>query len=408
MHSPNNSDKKSKSSFIPAKPSNWLLWLAQTLIRMDLARKNAVHLEEKDLDILRRLPQNSGLILTPNHADEIDPRVCLDLSRRSLKRFLLMCNREAFNEIFGLAGLGLQGIGYFSVERGGHDTSAKNYAVDIVAGGQDVLVIFPEGEIFYLNESLQPFHSGAVDIGMQAIIKQRKINADSNWTAYILPVSIKYSYAEPISAILQKRVTRMERALHQDLSAHALNKRLRLIQAKLLAREEQAYHISPDASRLAKLSVRIEHARRTILEQVEEKNTDSFNRQAATIDQAWQVSAHLREKLGARLTAAEEKELKEELAALTEVAQLVSWQPQYVESKPTEDRMAEMVLKLERELYRIKRPKQLAKRNVYLRLAEPIDLCQYLEEYQKEPHVVRHKVAEQLRDTIQALINKDS
>jgi len=406
LHSPNNSSAKSKQPFIPAKPSKWLLWLAQTLIKQDLDRQNKLHIDEKDLEILRSLPPNTGLILTPNHADEIDPRLCLDLARRSLKRFLLMCNREAFNEIFGLAGLGLQGIGYFSVERGGHDTSAKRYAIDIVAGGSDVLVIFPEGEIFYLNESLQPFHSGAVDIGMQAIIEQRRTNP--NWTAYILPVSIKYSYAEPITAILQKRVTRMERTLHQDLSTHALHKRLRLIQAKLLAREESAYHISPDTNRLAKLTVRIEHARRTILEQVEEKNTDSFNKQAATIDQAWQVSAHLRERLEAKLSPAEEKELKAELAALTEVAQLVSWQPQYVETKPTEDRMAEMVLKLERELYRIKRPKQLAKRNVYLRLAEPIDLGQYLDEYIQDPHPVRHKVAGQLRDTIQALINKDS
>jgi hypothetical protein len=346
------------------------------------------------------------VILTPNHADEMDPRLCLELSRQLKRRFIFMCNREAFDELYGLAGLALQGIGYFSVERGGHDSVAKSYAIDVVKRAEDVLVIFPEGEIFYLNESLQPFHSGAIDIGMQSIIARKESQPD--WTAFIVPVSIKYRYAEPIRDVLEKRVQRMERTLRQDLSTHALYKRLSLIQAKLLAREELAYHIAPDACRLAKLTVRIQHARQSILEQVENKNTDSFNHQSRTIDQAWQMSAHLREKLAHKLTAAEEKELKAELAALSEVAQLVSWQPQYVDSSPSEDRMAEMVLKLERELYRVKRPKQLARREVYLRLAEPIDLGQYLCDYGANPHALRHKLAENLRDAIQALINRDA
>jgi hypothetical protein len=399
-------EKVKTGSFIPAKPSRWLLWLTQSLLRFDLARQNTVHIQDQDLDILRRLPQSMGLIMTPNHADETDPRLCLDLSRRSKRRFILMCNREAFDEIYGLAGLGLQGIGYFSVERGGHDTAAKRYAIDIVNQGEDVLVIFPEGEIFYLNESLQPFHSGAIDIGMQSIIERRQTQPD--WTAYILPVAIKYRYAEPIKDILERRVTKMEHTLKQDLSKYALRQRLSLIQSKLLTREEKAYHIAPDANRLAKLTVRIQHARQTILEQVEDKNPDSINSQSRTIDQAWQLSAHLREKLGHKLTTAEEKELKAELAALSEVAQLVSWQPQYVESNPSEDRMAEMVLKLERELYRVKRPRQLAKREVFVRVAEPIDLGQFLPQYQANPHGLRHTLAEQLRDTIQALINKDA
>lgn len=120
------------------------------------------------------------------------------------------------------------------------------------------------------------------------------------------------------------------------------------------------------------------------------------------------MSAHLREKLGQHLSAAEEKELKAELAALNEVAQLASWQPDYVQSNPSQERMAEMVLKLERELYRIKRPKQLAKREAYLHVAPPIDLAPFLEEYKTNPHSVRHKLAEQLRDTIQVLINRES
>ena len=50
------------------------------------------------------------------------------------------------------------------------------------------------------------------------------------------------------------------------------------------------------------------------------------------------------------------------------------WQPQYVDLDPSQERLAETVLKLEREVYGIKRPRQLARRDVFLRIGEPIDL----------------------------------
>ena len=416
-------------TFKPARPSALLLTLVQQKLKRDLQKSNAVEINPADLARLTNLPADCGIILTPNHADETDPRVCLDLSRRCRRLFIFMCNREAFGEGRGLTGLLLQAIGYFSVERGGHDLPAKNYSVQTVKDGKAVLVIFPEGEIFYLNETLQPFHSGAIDIGMQAIIEKRKTNPQ--WTTYLVPLALKYSYVEPIEKILEARISRMEKRLQQKISNLTLQKRLSIIQRKLLAQEESRYKIKGGendpvnngnslgsehtqlgqddrtyAADLAKLSVRIAHARQLILEQVEGKSTASFNSQARTIDQAWQVSAHLREKLNHNLSPAEEKELKAELQALSEVAQLVSWQPEYVGSSPSNDRMAEMVIKLERELYRIKRPKQLARRKVAVHTGEPIDLGPHLDEYLTAPHQLRHKLAGQLKDVIQALINQ--
>ena len=160
------------------------------------------------------------------------------------------------------------------------------------------------------------------------------------------------------------------------------------------------------------MSARIIQARRALLHQVEGKTTAVYNTKAKAIDQAWQVSAHLREKLEGgpaqrkNWTRQKKAEIKEELEALAEVAQLASWSPEYVSEDPTSsDRMAEMVLKLERELYRIKRPKQLAKREVYLRVGTPIDLAPFIDEYQSEPHKLRHKLATHLKDEIQGLIN---
>ena len=55
--------------------------------------------------------------------------------------------------------------------RGGPNHEGKRYAIEVVKRGREVLVIFPEGEIYYLNDLVQPFKSGVVDIGMQAVVE---------------------------------------------------------------------------------------------------------------------------------------------------------------------------------------------------------------------------------------------
>ena len=57
------------------------------------------------------------------------------------------------------------------------------------------------------------------------------------------------------------------------------------------------------------------------------------------------------------------------------------WQPNYVDLDPSEERLAEMVIKLEREVYGFRRPRQMAKRDVFLRIGDPIDLGQFASDY---------------------------
>ncbi len=76
---------------------------------------------------------------------------------------------------YGVAGWSLQRLGAFSVERGGsQNEEAKRYAVELVIRGREVLVIFPEDEIHYLNDRVRPFKSGAVDIGTRAVLEARQ------------------------------------------------------------------------------------------------------------------------------------------------------------------------------------------------------------------------------------------
>ena len=70
-------------TFRPARPWGWVLWLVQNFIRLDLFLHNKLSPERRNLELLRQLPREMGIILTVNHADETDFKVCLELARLS-------------------------------------------------------------------------------------------------------------------------------------------------------------------------------------------------------------------------------------------------------------------------------------------------------------------------------------
>ena len=125
------------------------------------------------------------------------------------------------------------------------------------------------------------------------------------------------------------------------------------------------------------------------------------------MDRTWRLSSFLRNLLrhGREHSEQSRARLRKDLAALKRVAQMGSWQPHYVDLDPSQERLAEMVLKLEREVYGTNRPRQLASRDVFLRIGDPIDLGRFVPCYLQDPQAVRRRVAEQLRDVIQNLID---
>jgi hypothetical protein len=80
------------------------------------------------------------------------------------------------------------------------------------------------------------------------------------------------------------------------------------------------------------------------------------------------------------------------------------WQPQYTDEDPSPERLAEMIIKLERKVYGTKRPRQLARRDLFVRIGEPIDISRYIPDYLRDAQAVRRGIAEQLRDKIQDLL----
>ncbi|MFA5362953.1 MAG: 1-acyl-sn-glycerol-3-phosphate acyltransferase [Candidatus Omnitrophota bacterium] len=391
------------SGFHPAKHCRWIIWTVQFWNALDLAWHNRLYLDPRDLEILKTIPKDSGLILAANHSDEMDPRVCIELSRRSHIRFTSMINSEAFEEWHGLYGWLLQRLGDFSVERGGGDQAAKRYAVDVVKKGHGALVIFPEGEISYLNDLVQPFKTGAVHIGLQAITE------NSSWTAYLLPVAIKYYYRKPIGLILDKKIRAIEKHLLIRARFLTFQEKIIRIMAKILKREKLISRTRKISEQLARLNEQIREAQTAILSRIETKYPKlQINSKPPLVERAQKTIFFLREQMSRKGPFSSESRirLQKDIKDLKRIIQMGGWQPQYIDLTPSEERLAETVMKLEREVFKLKTPQPLGNRNAFVRIGPPLDLSRYVEQYQKDPAAIAHQIAEELRNTIQLLIKQ--
>ncbi|MCA0315036.1 MAG: 1-acyl-sn-glycerol-3-phosphate acyltransferase [Candidatus Melainabacteria bacterium] len=396
----------SKQAFRPATPWNWLISVVQNLFRVDLFFNNRPQILERDILQIESLPPGSGVLLLSNHADESDFKLCVEVSRRCKRRFYYMMNREAFDEVSGLAGWLFQRLGAFSVERGGDTAKSKGYAVDVVAGGRDVLVVFPEGEIYYLNDTVQHFKSGAIDIAMQAL-SQGRAN-DPDWSVYVVPMAIKYYYRHSIADTLEKRVLVLEKKLSYIAKKQALKERIGSLLSEVLHRKEIALKLAAGSERLSELSGRVKDVQQNLLHMLEDRyGRDHPADGTAAIDRSWRLSSHLRQLVAdakSRTSKAMNK-LRSDLSELKHIAEMDSWQPNYIADDPSQERLAEMVLKLEREVCGVKRPLQVAPRSAFVRIAKPIDLKKYLPDYKLDPRKVRRDVTEEMHQTIQNLID---
>lgn len=396
-----------KIKFHCAKHSNLLIYIAQILNKLDLSLHNRPHLYAKDLNIINAIPKNSGLIFAVNHSDEMDIRMCMEFARRSKRRFTYMVNSEAFEEFFGIAGWFLQRLGCFSVERGGKDTEAIQYAKDVVKKEDESLVIFPEGEIYYVNDLVQPFKTGVVHIGLQALSEIRQAYPDRD--VYLLPVAIKYRYRKTIESALSKRIDRIEKKLLMNSRYLSFQQRLISIIENLSKSKIKIDIVQDNSEELEKLNNQIEEIRSAILAKVESKYDQTPNdHKIKLMSRAQKIIFFLREQLKKKklFTPETRKQIKEDIKSIKDTIQMAAWQPSYIEIDPSEERLAETVMKLEREVFQKKRPQPLGKRDVFMSIGTPINLTEYIDLYKNEPSLISHQLAKELQGNIQQHIEK--
>jgi 1-acyl-sn-glycerol-3-phosphate acyltransferase len=400
------------TDFRPATPWPWLIYFGAQLNRLLLRRDTELDVRPDDLARLRDLPP--GCLIAPNHAHSADPQVTFELARRAGRRVIFMATREAFDAAAGCWGWFLQRFGVFSVNRGGVNVEARKFARSVLVNGAYDLAMFPEGEIYLLNDVVMPLKPGAARLALEAASDLER--QGRRRPVFIVPVAIKYRFMGDMGPALEATTSRLESQVLGGSQTGPLYPRIVVLGETLLSRAEGNYGIKPDPG--LDLYERVHRLRRNLLEQLERKHLERVQ-DGFDFDRARKlmirIQGHL---LGKGATAGysghydapaapADDSLTADLDAATLCARSVAFRDDYLLENPTPERMAETLTKLEREVLGRQIRSPLAKRRAIVRIAPPLDVREYLAKEKSGASLdeVIEVVVVRLHDTLQETLD---
>lgn len=344
----------------------WLrLW--RPLRRRWLVTKQRVEtIEVCGLEHVRTpLEQGCGVLITPNHSAHADALAMYAAADQLGRPFYFMAAWQVLGLAHWMRRLILQHHGCFSVHREGTDLKAFKCAVDILLDKPNPLVIFPEGEVYHINERVTPFRDGPAAIALTAARKgKRKI--------VCVPCGIRYQYIRSPLPELGPLMDELEIAMHwRPQPDQPLDQRIYRVAEGVLGLKELEYL---GETRQGDLRERAKELTNIILGRLDAH----YGTQTSKLTVPERVKA-LRQKAIQAIEAANEKEESNkqaeiDLEHLYFVIQLYSYPGDYVRERPTIDRIAETLDKFEEDVLRRQTAKIRGIRRATVTFGEPIEV----------------------------------
>jgi hypothetical protein len=254
-------------------------------------------------------------------------------------------------------------------------------AIDILQNRPHPLVIFPEGDVYHTNDCVTPFRDGAAAIALMAA---RKAERD----VVVIPVAIKRWYLADPSPSMLKTLSTLETRLYwqpkhnspiperilqiaDGLLSLKEPERIRSLANDVLARVEARYGIAHSD---AMLPERVKEVRRRIIQQQSEEEN--------------------------KLTDADRQRLTADMDTMFFVTQLYSYPGDYMTNKPSVERIAETVDKLEEDVLGAPYPSVRGPKKAIVQFAPPILLPKG-----KEKKLNASDLTDQMHATVQGMID---
>jgi 1-acyl-sn-glycerol-3-phosphate acyltransferase len=318
----------------------------------------------ESLDKIKSL-QHKTLLLTPNHPTFQDPIVMFVLSAKLKEAFYYLAAYELFQ---GSLGWLLQRLGVYSIRRGLVDRPSITETLALLGDPECRLVVFPEGGCSFQNDTVMPFRAGTVQLAFKAIDKQVK-QGEPLPDLYVVPVSIKYKYTQDMSKAIAQTLEGLEQALNLIPEANCSPyQRLRLIAEQVIVKIEQDYGLSTSQTDQKSWEERIGRLRIKILENCEQQLGITTNPNEMLRERTYKLENVLKtkaEELESDETNSESNLLTTEPALNLDlidksVKRLLNFDAiydGYVAENPTPERFLDTLIRLEREVFDIDKPK---------------------------------------------------
>jgi hypothetical protein len=310
--------------------------------RMQQRAQRLMEIEVRGLEHLRSAVEaGHGVLITPNHSGHADTFILYHAADQIARPFYFMAAWQVLGLTNPVRRTVLRWHGCFSVDREGTDLTAFKQAVEILQTRPNPLVIFPEGEVYHVNERVTPFREGPATIALSAARRAQR-------PVVCVPCGIRYFYTSDPTPELRAVMSQLEQAIHwRPADALPLPERIYRFAEGMLALKEIEYL---GESRAGPLRERVAALADAILGRLEE----CYGIKAAgrtTPERVKSLRQQVIEKR-ASLTAgdASVRKCDDELDDLYFVIQLFSYPGDYVAEKPTIERLAETLDKFEEDV----------------------------------------------------------
>jgi 1-acyl-sn-glycerol-3-phosphate acyltransferase len=360
-------------TFRPPQVREWLRPLAVAVNRrVHLERKYQVRkIGEHGFEAVEALCEaGHSVLLAPNHSDHSDPHVLIEIASRHGLRPFFMAAREVF-EVSPLAGWALQSMGVFSVDRDGPDLSAIKTAISLLEKGTQPLVMFPEGEIYHHHRRLDPLNEGVASILLKAAAR-----LEGARQAFLVPVGLRFFHDPVAEATFRSRLSKLEDRIGWiPKPAMPVDQRILRLATGVLALKETEYL---GVAGGGDIQQRLAQLCESLLQDVETR----YPKDAKATTPPERVRA-LRYRIRRRLldaenppAAAAREVLLDDLDRVFTALQAHSYIGDYLTESPSTDLRAEMILKLEEDLFGF--PTYPVARRACVTAGEPIPVSRML------------------------------
>ena len=381
-------------------------WITPVVIRSKL-KVNRVDIATEDLAKLEALKGKRCLLL-PSHSGGFEPHIIIHLSARLRDSYHYLAAMETFTRSPSNAWF-MQRIGAYSIIRGAADRPSFQMTRKLLVDGKRWLVIFPEGQTVWQNDTVIPFQQGVMQLAFKAYEDVAK--QDDSASLFCVPISIKYVYLNDMRAEIAASLGRLESRLFKpDSPAPAsLYERLRRVGEAVLTANEKIHHVAPREG--DSLDDRIQRMKETIVRSLEDQlqltpRADHnlldrvralFNAVDRIVYEEPEASEYERKLLGERQQAA--RDLYDDL---WRVLQFVAIYGSYVRESLTVERFMDVLCLLEMEVFGKRR--MWGPRKAVVKVGDPVDLRTHFAAYRTDKREGIQKVSTVLESSVREML----
>ena len=397
--------------FFPPKLSKWVSWICKQTAQLNIRNKLKVidiDISSDDLNSLRKL-RGKRCILMPSHSGGFEPYLIVYLSKLLRDDYYYIAAIEAFQKN-RLIGWIMQRMGAYSIIRGAADRTSFQTTRKILTEGKRWLVVFPEGQTVWQNDTVIPFQEGLTQLAFKAIEDASSTQEGSDLIC--IPMAIKYVYLKSMESEIEESMQRLESHLFKEpvCGTDSPYDRMRRIAEAVLRANEQRHGVEPDDD--LSLDERIQCMKESVVREIEQQldivpraNTQLLDRIRGCFNAVDRIvnedsaETPYQQKLAAERSRAAEALYDD----LWRVLQFVAIYDGYVTELMTVEHFMDALCLLEMEVFNERRI--WGPRKAIIKVGKPVNLKDHMAEYKKGKRTTVHTVSMDLESSVRDMLN---